>query len=105
MNSKLRSSETDELFKALMLLENTEECYNFFEDLCTVTELKSLSQRFHVAKLLDEGKTYMEVGSLTGASTATISRISKCLLYGADGYNLILKRLKTDLPAKEAKNK
>ena len=93
MNTKLKSSETDELFKALMLLENTEECYNFFEDLCTVTELKSLSQRFHVAKLLSEGKTYIEVGELTGASTATISRISKCLMYGADGYNLILKRL------------
>ena len=95
MNSKLKSKETDALFKALSLLESEEEYYNFFEDLCTVTELKSLSQRFHVAKLLSEGKTYIEVGELTGASTATISRISKCLSYGADGYNLILKRLKT----------
>ncbi len=103
MNTKLKSSETDELFKALMLLENTEECYNFFEDLCTVTELKSLSQRFHVAKLLSEGKTYIEVGELTGASTATISRISKCLSYGADGYNLILKRLKTAFFTEEDK--
>ena len=94
MNSKLRSKETDELFKALSLLESTEEYYDFFEDLCTVTELKSLSQRFHVARLLSEGKTYLEVGELTGASTATISRINKCLSYGADGYNLILKRMK-----------
>ncbi len=93
MNSKLKSKETNELFKALGLLENEKEYYDFFEDLCTVTELKSLSQRFHVAKLLSEGKTYVEVGELTGASTATISRISKCLMYGADGYNLILKRL------------
>ena len=94
MNSKLRSKETDELFKALSLLESTDEYYDFFEDLCTVTEIKSLSQRFHVARLLSEGKTYLEVGELTGASTATISRISKCLSYGADGYNLILKRMK-----------
>ena len=93
MNSKLKSKETNELFKALGLLENEKEYYDFFEDLCTVTELKSLSQRFHVAKLLSEGKTYVEVGELTGASTATISRISKCLMDGADGYNLILKRL------------
>lgn len=96
MNSKLKSKETDELFRALGKLENEKEYYNFFEDLCTVTELKSLSQRFHVARLLSEGKTYMEVGELTGASTATISRISKCLLYGADGYNLVLKRLEND---------
>ena len=94
MNSKLKSKEADELFKALSLLENIDEYYNFFEDLCTVTEIKSLSQRFHVARLLYEGKTYLEVGELTGASTATISRISKCLSYGADGYNLILKRIK-----------
>lgn len=94
MNSKLKSKEADDLFDALKLIENREEYYNFFEDLCTVTELHSLTHRFSVAKYLSEGKTYLEVSELTGASTATISRINKCLTYGADGYNEILKRIK-----------
>ncbi len=94
MNSKLKNKDIDELFEAIALLKSKDEFYNFFEDLCTVTELKSLAHRFCVAKLLSEGKTYLEVSEQTGASTATISRISKCLLYGADGYNTIISRLK-----------
>lgn len=93
MNKKLVSKEADSLFDAIASLENKEEFYNFFEDLCTVTELKSLAHRFAVAKLLSEGKTYLEVSETTGASTATISRISKCLMFGADGYNTIIKRM------------
>lgn len=93
MNKKLKVKEIDELYKAIRLIETEEEFYNFFEDLCTVNELKSLAHRFCVAKLLSEGKTYIEVSEQTGASTATISRISKCLSYGADGYSAIIAKL------------
>ena len=94
-----RNELTDALFDAILSLETREECYNFFEDLCTVVEMQSLAHRFSVAKLLDEGKTYTEVSELTGASTATISRISKCLSYGADGYKVILDRMKRECPS------
>lgn len=94
--SKIKDSEIDNLFEAILKLENIEECYKFFEDLCTVTEIKSLAQRLHVAKLLKEKKTYGEIESKTGASTATISRISRALNYGSDGYNIILKKLGYD---------
>ncbi|QZY55751.1 YerC/YecD family TrpR-related protein [Crassaminicella profunda] len=91
--SKLKNTFTDELFEAILLLQNTEECYRFFEDICTIKEIQALSQRLKVAKLLREKKTYNEIEEITGASTATISRINRCLTYGADGYNLILDRL------------
>lgn len=91
--SKIKDIEIDNLFEAILKLENIEECYKFFEDLCTVTEIKSLAQRLQVAKLLKEKKTYGEIESETGASTATISRISRALNYGSDGYNIILKKL------------
>ena len=91
--SKLKNKFTDELFEAILQLQNIEECYRFFEDICTIKELQSLSQRWQVAKLLEENKTYNEIEELTHASTATISRVNKCLVYGADGYQLILKRL------------
>lgn len=94
MNQKLQSEELDSLYEAISLIQTREEFYNFFEDLCTVVELQSLAHRFSVAKMLYDGKTYTEVGELTGASTATISRISKCLTYGADGYKAILIRMK-----------
>ncbi len=94
--SKLKSEFTDELFEAILLLKNLEECYCFFEDVCTIKEIQSLSQRFKVAKLLRENKTYNEIEEITGASTATISRINRCLHYGADGYNLILDRLEKE---------
>lgn len=95
--SKLKNKETDDLFKAVLLLDSEEECYRFFEDICTIKELQAISQRFQVAKLLSEKKTYNEIEEITSASTATISRVNRCLLYGADGYQLILKRLKTPL--------
>ena len=92
--SKLASKETDELFDAIMLLENTEECYRFFEDIMTVNELKAISQRWQVAMLLSQNKTYAEIEAQTKASTATISRINKCLSYGADGYSVVLNKMK-----------
>jgi len=94
VNTKLKDEFTDKLFMAILKLENIEECYNFFEDICTVSELKALAQRLEVAKMLDENQTYTEIAQKTGASTATISRVNKCLIYGADGYRTILNRLK-----------
>ncbi len=90
---RFKNPFTDELFEAILLLENKEECYRFFEDLCTVKEIQSFSQRLQVAKLLRQNKTYNEIEEVTGASTATISRINRYLQYGADGYQLILDRL------------
>lgn len=93
MNKKLKTEAVDTLFDAVLSLENREECYNFFEDLCTVNELLSLSQRFEVASMLKERKTYLEIAEKTGASTATISRVNRSLNYGNDGYDLVFKRL------------
>lgn len=93
MNKKLKTEAVDTLFDAVLSLENREECYNFFEDLCTVNELLSLSQRFEVASMLKEHKTYLEIAEKTGASTATISRVNRSLNYGNDGYDLVFKRL------------
>lgn len=93
-DSKLKTKEIDDLFKAVLLLETEEECYRFFEDICTIKELQAISQRFQVARLLSGKKTYNEIEEITSASTATISRVNRCLLYGADGYQLILKRIK-----------
>lgn len=94
-HSRLKDKFIDELFEAILLLENEEECYRFFEDICTVAELKSLAQRLAVAKMLQEDYTYTTIAEETGASTATISRVKRCLNYGADGYQLVLKRLKS----------
>ncbi|NLJ76822.1 MAG: hypothetical protein GX325_06150 [Peptococcaceae bacterium] len=93
---KLKDDLLDRLFEAVLLLENLEECYRFFEDICTVAELKSLGQRLEVAKMLQENLTYSEISSQTGASTATISRVKRALNYGADGYKLIIDRLSTN---------
>lgn len=93
MNSKIKDELTDKLFEAVLLLENIDECYNFFEDICTVSEIKALAQRLEVAKMLRDGKKYVEISEKTGASTATISRVNRCLVYGADGYKNILDRL------------
>lgn len=92
--SRLKNKETDDLFKAVLLLETEEDCYRFFEDLCTIKELQAISQRFQVAKLLADKKTYNEIEEITKASTATISRVNRCLVYGAEGYKTMLKRLK-----------
>ncbi|MBR5740184.1 MAG: TrpR-like protein YerC/YecD [Firmicutes bacterium] len=91
--SKFKSDDIDELFKAILVLEDEEDCYRFFEDICTVNELYSIAQRLKVAKLLYQRETYEEIEAETSASTATISRINKCLRYGADGYRRILERL------------
>ncbi|NMB95900.1 MAG: hypothetical protein GYA02_04715 [Clostridiaceae bacterium] len=96
MNEKLKDPHIDRLFEAILLLDNVEECYRFFEDICTIAEIKALGQRLEVARLLRKGRTYNEISELTGASTATISRVNRCLNYGADGYNMILDRLEKD---------
>ena len=92
--SKFKSDEIDELFRAVLMLEDEEDCYRFFEDICTINEIHAIAQRLQVAKLLSENKTYNEIESITKASTATISRINKCLVYGAEGYQRILARMK-----------
>ncbi len=92
--SKFKSEEMDELFKAILILESQEECYRFFEDICTVNELHAISQRLQVAKMLAAGRTYTEIEHDTNASAATISRVNKSLMYGSDGYKLVLEKLK-----------
>ena len=91
--SKFKRADIDELFEAILLLKDEEDCYRFFEDICTINEIHAIAQRLQVAKLLSEKKTYTEIEDLTNASTATISRINKCLVYGADGYQRILIRM------------
>lgn len=93
MNEKLRELNVEFLFSAILKLETMEECYNFFEDLCTMPELKALSQRIQVAKMLSEKKVYADIVAETGASTATISRVKRSLDYGCDGYKVIFERL------------
>lgn len=94
MNSKLKELNMDYLFKAILCLETQEECYKFFEDLCTVPELKALSQRLTVARMLNEKRVYSDIVAQTGASTATISRVNRSLSYGSDGYQIIFERVK-----------
>ncbi len=96
MSKKIRTESVDHLFEAILNLKDKEECYLFFEDVCTVNELLSLSQRFEVAKMLREKKTYLEIAEKTGASTATISRVNRSLNYGNDGYEMIFNRLESD---------
>ena len=96
MNRKIRSKELDNLFEAILSLQTVDECYRFFEDIGTISEVQAFSQRFEVAKMLKEGRKYTEIAQATGASTATISRVSKSLNYGADGYNIVLERLKKE---------
>ena len=91
---KLHSNETDELFRAILSLATVEECYAFFEDACTVREIREIARRFKVARLLSEGANYAEIEQKTEMSTATISRVSRCLEYGSGGYRTVLDRLK-----------
>lgn len=91
--SKFKRDDIDELFDAILTLRDREDCYRFFEDICTINEINSIAQRLQVAKLLSEKKTYNEIEKTTKASTATISRINKCIVYGADGYRRVLERL------------
>ncbi len=93
VNPKLKDDLNDHLCEAVLCLKDIEECYQFFEDICTISELKALSQRLEVACMLSDGHTYDDIVEHTGASTATISRVKRCLNYGADGYKIVLARL------------
>ena len=94
---KIRNSQTDLLMKAVLALQNEEDAYRFFEDLCTIPEIKSISQRLEVAYLLDRKETYQKIAEETGASSATISRVNRSLIYGADGYRRVLDAMGDDL--------
>lgn len=96
MSDKIRDELTDQLFTAILSLKDKEQCYRFFEDICTISELKAMAQRLEVARMLDEGCIYETIVEKTGASTATISRVKRCLVYGADGYNSVMPLLRHD---------
>ena len=93
MSRNIHNERTDRLLDGILSLQNREEAYRFFEDLCTVNELESLGQRFEVAGMLREDRTYQDIAQTTGASTATISRVNRCLNYGTDGYVMVLDRM------------
>ena len=93
MSKNIRNESTDGLFQAILSLQDMDECYTFFEDVCTINEIQSLAQRFEVARLLREKKTYLEIADKTGASTATISRVNRSLNYGNDGYDMVFERI------------
>ena len=96
MSKKIRTEAVDYLFSAILSLKDKEECYTFFEDICTINELLSLAQRFEVAKMLREKRTYLEIAEKTGASTATISRVNRSLNYGNDGYDMVFDRIEKE---------
>ena len=91
--SNWHTKQIDELFEAILTLESVEECYAFFEDACTIKEIIEIAQRLKVAKLLDAGTSYLTVSKEVGVSTATISRVSKCLEYGNGGYKMVMERV------------
>jgi TrpR-related protein YerC/YecD len=99
--NKLRGKELDQLFQAVLSLKDLEECYRFFDDLCTINEIQSLAQRLDVARMLREGNTYHKIETETGASTATISRVKRCLNFGNDTYEMVLERVKTEQTTEE----
>lgn len=96
MADKLRKDDVKDLFEAILTLNDVEECYQFFEDVCTVNEIISLAQRFEVAKMLRDKHTYNDIAQKTGASTATISRVNRSLNYGNDGYDMVFKRMEQE---------
>ena len=96
MSKNVHTEAVNHLFDAILSLENKEECYRFFEDVCTVNELLSLSQRYEVARMLRAQKTYLDIAEKTGASTATISRVNRSLNYGNDGYDMVFERVSID---------
>ena len=102
LSRKIRTEAVDSLFDAVLSLKSREECYTFFEDVCTINELLSLSQRFEVAKMLRDQKTYLEIAEKTGASTATISRVNRSLNYGNDGYDMVFERLQAGAEESES---
>ncbi len=93
MSKDIHTEAVNQLFQAILTLQNVDECYIFFEDACTINELLSISQRFEVARMLRDKKTYLEISKKTGASTATISRVNRSLIYGNDGYEMVLTRM------------
>ncbi|MCQ2401197.1 MAG: YerC/YecD family TrpR-related protein [Lachnospiraceae bacterium] len=93
MNSKLKTDSVDHLFDAVLTLKTKEDCYKFFEDVCTIKELLAMAQRYEVALLLDKKMTYLDIAAQTGASTATISRVNRSLVFGEDGYAMAFERL------------
>ena len=93
MNKKIKTPEVEQLFRGMLCLNSVEECYEFFEDACTIKEIQEIAQRFEVATQLWQGKSYNEINQNTGASTATICRVKKCLMYGNSGYRLVLDRM------------
>lgn len=96
MPSKLKDEKLDYLFHGILTLETVEDCYNFFEDLCTVSELQEMSRRMQAAQMLRDNCVYTDIAARTGLSTATISRVNRCLKYGSDGYNKVLDHLDAD---------
>lgn len=98
---KLHTPEVDTLFRGILTLESVEECYAFFEDVCTAKELLDIAQRLRAAKMLQAGENYLEVSRVTGMSTATISRVNKCLTYGEGGYDMVLQRLAANTESEE----
>lgn len=96
MVERLKKQELKELYEAILSLETTEECEKFFEDLCTIPELKAISQRYQVAKMLSKQCVYSDIVAQTGASTATISRVNRSLNYGSEGYKIVFDRVGLD---------
>ncbi len=101
MSSKIKEESVDFLFQAILALKDVDECYRFFEDLCTVQEIKAMSQRLVVAHMLSEKRVYSDIVSETGASTATISRVNRSLHYGCDGYEMVFQRIAEDKEGKQ----
>ena len=99
--NKLRGKELDQLFQAVLSLKDLEECYRFFDDLCTINEIQSLAQRLDVARMLRDGNTYHKIETETGASTATISRVKRCLNFGNDTYEMVLERVQEEKTTEE----
>ncbi|MBE5921181.1 MAG: TrpR YerC/YecD [Lachnospiraceae bacterium] len=96
MSKGIHTEAVDYFFDAILTLETREECYKFFEDVCTINEILSIAQRLEVAKMLKEKRTYLEIAEKTGASTATISRVNRSLIYGQDGYEVVFSRIDTE---------
>jgi len=104
MSKKIRTEAVDHLFEAILSLKDKEECYTFFQDVCTINEILSLSQRFEVAHMLRQSRTYLDIAEKTGASTATISRVNRSLNYGYDGYDMVFARMNIDSDTEEKKD-
>ena len=92
----IRNENIDKVFEAILSLENIDECYRFFEDICTIKEIQDIAQRYEVARFLTDKKNYNEITKATGASSTTITRVNKCLMYGNEGYKMVIERTKKD---------